>query len=41
MENILNAIFAMGIEEGPVLFQMRAKVKAQAQNKYKACNGEA
>jgi hypothetical protein len=26
MESILNAIVAMGIEEGPVLFQMTAKV---------------
>jgi hypothetical protein len=37
----LNAIFAMGIEEGPVFFQMTAKVIVQALHKGKACNGKA
>jgi hypothetical protein len=37
----LNAIVAMGIEEGPVLFQMTAKVIMQALYKGKACNGKA
>jgi hypothetical protein len=31
----------MGIEEGPVLFQMTAKVIVQALRKGKACNGKA
>jgi hypothetical protein len=38
MESILNDIVAMGIEEGPVLFQMTAKVMVQALCKGKACN---
>jgi hypothetical protein len=37
MEIILNAIVVMGIEEGAVLFQMTAKVMAQALRKGKAC----
>jgi hypothetical protein len=37
----LNAIVAVGIEEGPVLFQMTAKVIVQALHKGKACNGKA
>jgi hypothetical protein len=36
----LNAIFAMGIEEGLVHFQMTAKVIVQALHKGKACNGK-
>jgi hypothetical protein len=40
MEIILNAIVAMGIEEGPVLFQMTAKVIVQVLPKGKA-NGKA
>jgi hypothetical protein len=36
MESILNAIVTMGIEEGPVLFQMTAKVIVQALRKGKA-----
>jgi hypothetical protein len=41
MESILNAIVVMGIEEGPVLFQMTAKVIVQALRKGKACDGKA
>jgi hypothetical protein len=41
MESILNAIVAMGIEEGAVLFQMTANVIVQALCKGKACNGKA
>jgi hypothetical protein len=37
----LNGVGAMGIEEGHVLFQMTAKVMAQASRKGKACNGKA
>jgi hypothetical protein len=37
----LNAIVAMGIEEGPVLFQMTAKVIVQVLHKGKGCNGKA
>jgi hypothetical protein len=37
----LNAIVAIGIEEGPVLFQMTAKVIVQALHKGNACNGRA
>jgi hypothetical protein len=37
----LNDIVAIGIEEGPVLFQMTAKVIVQALHKGKACNGSA
>jgi hypothetical protein len=37
----LNDIVAMGIEEGPVLFQMTAKVIVQALHKGNACNGKA
>jgi hypothetical protein len=40
-EIILNDIVAIGIEEGPVLFQMTAKVIVQALHKGKACNGKA
>jgi hypothetical protein len=36
----VNAIVAMGIEEGPVFFQMTAKVMAQALRKCGACNGK-
>jgi hypothetical protein len=41
MESILNAIVAMEIEEGAVLFQMTAKVIVQALHKGKARNGKA
>jgi hypothetical protein len=41
MESILNDIVVMGIEEGPVLFQMTAKVIVQALRKGKACDGKA
>jgi hypothetical protein len=41
MESIFNAIVVMGIEEGPVLFQMTAKVIVQALRKGKACDGKA
>jgi hypothetical protein len=37
----LNAIVVMGIEEGPVLFQMTAKVIVQALLKGKACDDKA
>jgi hypothetical protein len=37
----LNAIVAMGIEEGALIFQMTAKVIVQALHKGKACNGKA
>jgi hypothetical protein len=39
MEIILNAIVAMGVEEGPVLFQMTEKVAVQALRKGKTCKG--
>jgi hypothetical protein len=41
MESILNAIVVMRVEEGPVLFQMTAKVIVQALRKGKACDGKA
>jgi hypothetical protein len=41
MESVWNAIVVMGIEEGPVLFQMTAKVIVQALRKDKECDGEA
>jgi hypothetical protein len=41
MESIRNTIVVMGVEEGPVLFQMKAKVIVQALRKGKACVGEA
>jgi hypothetical protein len=41
MESIWNAIVAMGIEEGPVPFQMTEKMMVQALSKGKACNGMA
>jgi hypothetical protein len=41
MESILNSIFAVGIEEGPVTFQMTAKVIVQELRKGKARNGKA
>jgi hypothetical protein len=41
MESILNASVAMGIEEGPVLFQMTAKLMVQALCKGKECSGKA
>jgi hypothetical protein len=37
----LNAIVVMGIEEGPVIFQMTEKVIVQALRKGKACDGNA
>jgi hypothetical protein len=37
MESILNAVVAMGIEEGSVIFQMTVKVIVQALCKGKAC----
>jgi hypothetical protein len=40
MESIRNAIVVMGIEEGPVLFQMTAKVIVQELRKGKACDGK-
>jgi hypothetical protein len=39
MESILNDIVAMGIEEGPVIFQMTEKVVVQALRKGKTCKG--
>jgi hypothetical protein len=39
MESTLNYIVVMGIEEGPVLFQITEKVMVQALRKGKACNG--
>jgi hypothetical protein len=39
MESILNAIVAMGIEDGPVPFQMTVKMMVQSLRKGKACNG--
>jgi hypothetical protein len=39
MESIFNAIVAMGIEEGPVLFQMTTKVIVQSLRKGKTCKG--
>jgi hypothetical protein len=41
MEIILNDIVAMGIEEGPMIFQITAKVIVQALRKCKACYGKA
>jgi hypothetical protein len=41
MESILNAIVAIGVEDGPVLFQMTANLMVQALRKGKACNGKA
>jgi hypothetical protein len=41
MESILNDIVGMGIEEGPVLFQITAKVIVQALLKGNACDGKA
>jgi hypothetical protein len=41
MESILNAIVSMVVEEGPVLFQMTAKVAVQALRKGKTCKGDA
>jgi hypothetical protein len=41
MESILNAISAIGIEEGAVLFKMTAKVMVQSLHKGKTCNGKA
>jgi hypothetical protein len=41
MESINNAIIVMGIKEGPVLFQITAKVIVQALRKGKACDGNA
>jgi hypothetical protein len=41
MESIFNDIVAIGIEQGPVLFQMTEKVMMQALHKGKACNGKA
>jgi hypothetical protein len=41
MESILNAIVAMGIEEGTVSFQMTAKMMVQALLKGKTCTGKA
>jgi hypothetical protein len=41
MESIRNAIVVMGIEEGPVFFQMTAKVIVQALRKGNACDGKA
>jgi hypothetical protein len=40
MESILNAIVAMGVEEGPVLFQMTTKVVVQELRKGNTCNGK-
>jgi hypothetical protein len=40
MEIILNDIVAIGVEEGPVLFQMTAKVAVQALRKGKTCKGD-
>jgi hypothetical protein len=40
MESIQNAIVVMGIEEGPMLFQMTVKVIVQALHKGKACDGK-
>jgi hypothetical protein len=41
MESILNAIVVMGIEEGPVPFQMTSKVMVHSLRKGKACDGKA
>jgi hypothetical protein len=41
MESILDAIVSMGIKEGPVPFQMTAKVMVQSLRKGRACNGKA
>jgi hypothetical protein len=39
MESIFNDIVAMGVEQGPVLFQMTAKVAVQELRKGKTCKG--
>jgi hypothetical protein len=41
VESIRNAIFFMGIEEGPVFFQLTGKVIVQVLRKGKACDGKA
>jgi hypothetical protein len=41
MESVWNDIVVMGVEEGPVLFQMTAKVIVKALRKGKACDGKA
>jgi hypothetical protein len=41
MESIFNAIVAMGIKEGTVLFQVTAKAIVQALCKGNTCNGNA
>jgi hypothetical protein len=41
METILNDIVAMGIDEGPVLFQMTENAMVQALRKCAACNCKA
>jgi hypothetical protein len=41
IKSILNSIVVMGIVEGPVLFQMTAKVIMQALRKGRACDGKA
>jgi hypothetical protein len=41
METILNGIIAMGIEDGPVIFQMTAPVMVQVLRKGNACIGKA
>jgi hypothetical protein len=41
MESVWNVIVVVGIEEGPVLFQMTANVIVQALCKGKACDGKA
>jgi hypothetical protein len=41
MESILNNFVAIRIEDGPVSFQMTAKMMVQALRKGKACNGKA
>jgi hypothetical protein len=40
MGSTLSAIVAMGVEEGPVFFQMTAQVIVQALSKGKGCNGK-
>jgi hypothetical protein len=41
MESLLNDIVAMGIEEGPLIFQITAQVIVQALCKGKTCKGDA
>jgi hypothetical protein len=41
MESILNAIVAMGIKEGPLLFQITAQVIGRALRKGKTCEVDA